>query len=670
MSVLQMQRISICALKKDRKPILKKIQSMGVVEMDLLSEEESGLKTMDTQNARQSFEKTANIAEQAYQVVESYIQEKKSMFSSLEGKKLLKHNEFDDLIKYKEKIMDEAREVLSHQKTISECKAGIVKNNTFMEGLKPWSDLEVPMNYSGTKSTAFIIGTMPVGFSLEAANETLFKELQVEAYNIEILNSDRDAVYLAVVCMREDAVQVEEVLRKRGFAKPTQLIDKTPAEFIEKLKRENEGLESKIVEVENKIKEYSGKRESLKYISDYYRMRADRYELLGNIPQSESTFVLRGYMPKKAAPAILKGIGEKYDCVVEIEDLQDDEEAPVILNNNSFAEAMEGITCAYGLPGKKEIDPTMIMSMFYIFFFGLMLSDAAYGAIITTVCFVLLKKFPRMEKSMFTSIKMFMFCGISTFLWGVLFGGYFGDAITVIAEKFFNAQVTIPAVWFVPIDEPMKMLLYSLLFGMIHLFVGLGIKGYLYLKQGDIKSFLGEVVGWFMLLAGLIMMLIPTDIFESLSGTKIVFPDTANTAIKWLAIIGALLILIMKGHESKNWGVRIAVGAYGLYDITGWLSDVLSYSRLLALGLATGVIAQVMNQMAGMLGDGILGALAFIVIFVIGHTFNMAINILGAYVHTNRLQFVEFFGKFYEGVGREFKPFYANTKYVDIKEEF
>ena len=138
---------------------------------------------------------------------------------------------------------------------------------------------------------------------------------------------------------------------------------------------------------------------------------------------------------------------------------------------------------------------------------------------------------------------------------------------------------------------------------------------------------------------------------------------------KGLAIVGALGLLLMSGRANKNPALRIALGAYDIYNITGWLSDVLSYSRLLALGLATGVIASVVNQMGSMFGKGIVGAILFVVVFIVGHTLNLAINLLGAYVHTNRLQFVEFFGKFYEGGGRPFEPFQSDTKYVDIKEE-
>lgn len=215
----------------------------------------------------------------------------------------------------------------------------------------------------------------------------------------------------------------------------------------------------------------------------------------------------------------------------------------------------------------------------------------------------------------------------------------------------------------------MKLLIYSMAFGLVHLFVGLGIKGYMLLKDGKVLDFFCDVILWYVFLAGLLMMLIPSDIFASIAQTKIVFPPIVNTLAKALAIIGALGLLLMSGRANKNPVLRIALGAYDIYNITGWLSDVLSYSRLLALGLATGVIASVVNQMGSMFGKGVVGAIGFVIVFLVGHTLNLAINLLGAYVHTNRLQFVEFFGKFYEGGGKPFEPFESDTKYVDIKEE-
>ena len=142
-----------------------------------------------------------------------------------------------------------------------------------------------------------------------------------------------------------------------------------------------------------------------------------------------------------------------------------------------------------------------------------------------------------------------------------------------------------------------------------------------------------------------------------------------NSLAKGMAIVGALGILVMSARDKKNPLLRLALGAYDLYNITGWVSDVLSYSRLLALGLATGVIASVINQMGSMVGNNVFGVIVFILVFCFGHLFNLAINLLGAYVHTCRLQYVEFFGKFYEGGGKAFRPFKQITKYVEIKED-
>ena len=215
----------------------------------------------------------------------------------------------------------------------------------------------------------------------------------------------------------------------------------------------------------------------------------------------------------------------------------------------------------------------------------------------------------------------------------------------------------------------MKLLVYSMLFGTIHLFTGLAIKGYMCLRDKKYMDFFCDVILWFVFLIGLLIMLLPSDIFASIAQAQIVFPPAVNALGKWMAILGAVGIVLMSGRANKNFGLRIALGAYDLYNVTGWLSDVLSYSRLLALGLATGVIASVVNQMGSMGGKSVFGVILFIFAFVVGHIFNLAINLLGAYVHTNRLQYVEFFGKFYEGGGRAFNPFKENTKYADIKEE-
>ena len=670
MAVLEMQRISICAMKKDRKAILEKLQSFGALEVNHVIGEDPDFARMDTAGQKLGFEKAAASADQALEILEKYAPEKKSIFSSLEGKELIEPETEKEVQAERRELLKTAKALYDLDRERAEQLASITKLENSIESLTPWLPLDVPMKQKGTRRTALLLGSMPGEMTMERICEVIAEKVpDAVGTDVHIISSEQSAVYLAVVCMKEDAAQVEDALRSEGFARPAQIWDDVPAYQKEELEGQIADCRQRIAQIEEEIRGYADQREKLKIVADYYRVRADKYAVLGQLPQSRRTFVISGYIPRSCAQKVAEYLAGKYDCAVDIEDLKEDEEAPVILKNNPFSTNMEGVVESYGLPAKGEIDPTTIMSFFYVFFFGMMLSDAAYGLIVAVVCGILVWKFPRMSAGMKKSLKLFFYCGISTVVWGVLFGGYFGNIVDIVSAKFFGRTVTPPALWFVPLNEPMKLLLYSLLFGVIHLFTGLAIKGYLCIRDRKYMDFFCDVVLWFMLLTGLILMLLPSSLFASISQMEIVFPAALNTLAKVLAAAGAIGIVLMSGRSNKNPALRIALGAYDLYNITGWLSDVLSYSRLLALGLATGVIASVINQMGSMLPNNVIGVIFFIIIFLVGHSMNLAINLLGAYVHTNRLQFVEFFGKFYEGGGRPFHPFKENTKYADVKEE-
>lgn len=670
MAVLKMQRITICALKKNRKAILEKLQSLGVLEVNHILDEDEDFRKMDTTERKQGFEKAASSVDQALEILEQYAPEKKSMFSALEGKKLISADESMKIQEERWDLLRIARQIYDLDREHAEQQAAVNRLMNSIESVTPWLGLDIPLKVTETERTVFFPGLMPGGTSAEKVHEILAEKApDIQGADVHIVSQDQSTVYLGVICLKEDADAVEEALRSEGFTRPAQVWEETPAFQKEELEAEVQCLRKQITETEEQIRTLAERRSDLQIVADYYRVRADKYEVLGELPQSERTFVISGYIPAAAADEVAEKMMDKFDCMVDVEELKEDEEPPVILKNNPFSANMEGIVESYGLPIKGEIDPTTIMSFFYVFFFGMMLSDAAYGLIVAAVCGILVLKFPRMSTGMKKSLKLFFYCGISTIVWGVLFGGYFGNIVDIVSQKFFNTTVTVPALWFVPLNDPMKLLVFSLLFGVIHLFTGLGIKGYLCLRDRRYMDFFCDVVLWFMLLAGLILMLLPSEIFASIAQTTIVFPAWLNTLAKALAAIGAAGIILMSGRASKNPALRIALGAYDLYNITGWLSDVLSYSRLLALGLATGVIASVINQMGSMLPANAVGVIFFIIIFIFGHALNLAINLLGAYVHTNRLQFVEFFGKFYEGGGRPFNPFRENTKYAEIKEE-
>ena len=670
MAIVQMQRINICALKKNRKAILERLQELGAMEIDIQLEDDNLCEKQDVASSRALFERRAQTADQALAILNIYVPEKKGMLDSLAGKPLVEKELFEKAAENQDQYMATASRIVTLDKQIAESKAAVLKVQNQVEALAPWLSLTVPVSYTGTQKTAVLIGTMPNPQDQQSILNLLAGAVpDVEAVDVELISTDKDFTYLAVICMKQDAGKVEEVLRTGGFSKPSSPVQKIPEEYKKDLEAEITKAQEQVKQLESELAECAVSRQDLELISDYYRTRAEKYRILGEIPQTASTFAISGYVPAAKADAIVKELSEHYGAAAETEGIKEEEEPPVLLHNNRFSESVEGVLASFGLPAKGEIDPTFFTSIFYVFLFGLMLSDAAYGLIVSLACGIVLLKLPRMETNLRKSVQLFFWCGLSTLFWGVLFGGYFGDALDVISETFFGHKISIPALWFVPLNEPMRMLLYSMLFGVIHLFTGLALKGYMYIRDHKYMDFVCDVIFWYMLLLGLIGLLIPSSMFAGIAGKQIVFPAALNAAAKWSAILGAVGIVLFSGRSSKNPALRIALGAYDLYNITGWLSDVLSYSRLLALGLATGVIASVVNQMGSMGGKSIGGVILFIIVFVIGHVFNMAINLLGAYVHTCRLQYVEFFGKFYEGGGKPFEPFKLKTKYVDLKEE-
>lgn len=686
MAIVKMQKISICAAKKNRKAVLEFLQSMEAMEIRTETMEDPELERMETQSVRSTFDKNAESLERAAEILKTAVQDKKEGSSLLSEKSVVSRKEYDHIVSRHDHYVGHAMQVLRLDREIADCKAAISRDRSTQEMLQPWLKLSVPMQSTGTRETVLLLGTMPGTLTeaqIEAAaskggqtvqgssgQETLPEVLPVSA---EVLSVVNDVTYLTLLTRTRYAEQAEANLREQGFARPQQIVRGIPQETVAKLDKDIQKQEKKIETLKDELAGFASERKNLQLVSDYYRTRAEKYRLLGTIPQSRSAFFLEGWVPASSAGDIARVLKEGFGAVVEVEEPGEEEEQPTLLKNNRFSENVEAVLESYGLPKQGKVDPTFIMSIFYVVFFGMMLSDAAYGIIMSLILFIVLKKHTRLEKGMQRMLKLFFWCGLSTTFWGFMYGGFFGDAIDVIATTFFGYTGPTPILkplWFEPMSDPMKLLMWCLLFGLIHLFTGLSIKGYQLLKEGDRVGFVSDVLAWMLFLIGLIMLLLPSEIFASISHMEFHFPPAVVMLSKVFTIVGALIILVMSGRDKKNrWVLRILLGAYDIYGVTSWLSDVLSYSRLLALGLATGVIANVINMLGSMGGRSVVGVIMFILVFVIGHTANLAINLLGAYVHSNRLEFAEFFSKFYDAGGTAFKPFKTFYKYIEIKEE-
>ena len=670
MSVVPMKRISVIAMKRDRKAVLDYLQVQGAVQISVRGKEDEVFTKTDMSKQKQVFQKNTDRAEEALAILKRRVPEKTGLLSSFEGRKELTTSEYQKMQENIDDTMRVCSRIIELDKQLADSISGIPKLEDQKKALEPWIKFDLPLDFAGTRTTAVFTGSLQGEYTRDALYTELKKLSGVETFECDIISAESTQTCIFLVCEKKDQQAVREALRRLNFAappvsglNPVERMKQIDAQIAEEIK-----LQEKLLK---EIEELSSYRNDIRFASDYFRIRAEKYGVISQLLQSRRVFCLEGYIPETSAQALASQLESRFDAAVEINDLKKKEKPPVLLKNNAFATPLEGITESYSLPGTTEIGPTFICACFYYILFGIMLSDAGCGLFLVLGTAFILWKFGRtMEAGMKKFMQMFLLCGISTTFWGIMFGSFFGDAISVIGTTFLGKGegFGLKPVWFEPLSEPMRMLTFCFILALIHMFVGLGAKAYMLLKEGKVMDMIYDVVLWYVLLIACVVFLLTVPTMADMLGVS-TLSATWQKPAGILMAVSAVGIILTGGRESKNWFKRILKGLYSLYGISSWLSDILSYSRLLALGLATGVIATVFNSMGSMGGNSPGGVVMFIIVFLIGNVLNLAINALGAYVHTNRLTYVEFFGKFYEGGGTAFRPFAVNTKYYKIKED-
>lgn len=655
MAKLKMQKIELIALTTDSKKIIEMLQRKGVVEVSEFTNKD--LIKVNVDSIIAEFDKFRSLADDALKIINSFDSEKKSLAGALSDNKIeMSKHDFGQKTDLLETALHYAADVQKNNRIITESITALGQLEIKRDSLKQWLNLDTQMNFKGTSSTSVFIGTIPKKLTSEEIADIFPEECFAE-----IIFADKTHTNIFIICLKSIENQVNDILSKNSFTPIYFDESLTPQQLQNNLIKESELLNQKILQCRKNIISLSQKRDMIKFIIDYLQMRIDKYRALNHIAFTESAFVLYGYIPEKYALKTAEEIDSKYTAAVRIFDPDEDDEVPVLLENSKFSSPVENITEMYALPGKNDVDPTPVMSFFYYLFFGMMLSDAGYGLVMLISTALMLKKLD-LSSRMRKTLTMFRNCGISTIIFGALFGSWFGDIIQIIGKEFFGKNIGSLALWFEPLNDPIKLLLYSFLLGIIHLFSGIAVSFKMQWDDGKkIDAFLDTVP----------IYLIITGICPFAAGILITVPGYLKTFGMYVSVVGVIILILTAGRSSKSIFGKLFGGLYALYKTaTDYLSDILSYSRLLALGLATGSIASVINLIGTMPNNIILKSFLLAAVFIVGHTANLAINLLGAYVHTGRLQFVELFSKFYEGGGRAFEPLTVKTNYIKFKEEF
>lgn len=656
MAVVEMRKLTVIGLNSSRNPFIHELMHLGVVEINsqegVVSDEDWMPDIFRTSNSADVSRLEADIirVSTALEAIGKYDTAKKPLLIT---RKEMGRSEFTALLNatQTETEMNADKAVFAY-KNITDGQNEINRLRSLIAGLQPWLKLDIPLEMNETEFACVIYGT--TGAKTDSGQLMAAVLEGAPSAIVQEVSADKQQKYFSIICLKEEKDALYEALRPFNFSAVSMADQKgTPAEAIHHYEKEIEAIEAKIAENEKVLAALSTARKNIEFLYDSLVMRRDRARIVGDMLSTDAVFYFDGWMPAKAQPEI-EALLKEYEFFYDIQIPEEEEEVPVLLHNSSVATPFEAVTNMYSLPSRKDIDPTTILAPFYFIFFGMMLSDAAYGIILSALCAFVLKKY-KPEGTIYKMFKMFFYCGISTFIWGALFGGWFGNFFTVAASTLFGKELVINPIWFNPMDNPMKLLIFSLILGAIHLFVGMGIQAYMSVRDGHPVDAICDIGLWYVLLIGLVLFGVGGSVAPALA-----------SAGKVMSIVGVVGILLTGGRKKKGIIGKITGGLGSLYGITNYLSDILSYSRLLALGLATGVVAQVINTLGSLAGGGVVGAILLTVALVFGTIFNLAINALGAFVHSCRLQYVEFFGKFYTGGGREFRPFERKTKYIKI----
>ena len=665
MAIVKMKKLRLLVVRSRKDELLRELTRLGCVELSELDEavEQAGLAEQLHKESGDLIAQRSRLAalERALAVLDKVAPVKSKLLSAkpeLEEDSFLSDEGLDQALEL-------AKLLGGDEDQLRALSAEEARQRSLIDALQPWTDLDLPLEQDSTERAAIVLGTIPGKVALADVNAAL-AEAADEAELFPV-NKDKSAHYVLLVAAKEQLTAAQEALRSFGFT-PAALsgLSGTPKACTAAAREALKELAARKEALTAEIAAQASHRDELKLAYDKLSTRVAMAEAEERLYGTDSTLLLEGWMPA-AREEELAEVFERFDCAWDSSEPEEDEypQVPVQLKNNKLTNSLNMVTNMYSLPAYGTVDPNPLMAPFFILFYGLMMADMGYGLIMMLAAIVAMKKIkPRGGSLAFC--QLLLYGGISTFIFGALTGGLFGDAPRVIVHML-NPQSTwegLPAL-FSPVRDSQTVLYGAMVLGVIHLNAGMIVSFVEKKKAGNLMDGIFEEGSlWVILIGGLM----------AAGGTLGQFAGAGVLQMLGFVIlgIGVLMLLFGAGRHAKGFG-KVTAAFSAIYNtLTGWFGDILSYSRIMALMLAGGVVAQVFNTIAAMPAEGmgvnVLTVLIFILIFLIGHVLNFGLNLLGCFVHDLRLQCLEFFGKFYQDGGRPFNPLRIRSKYAVPKE--
>lgn len=658
MPVVEMRKLVLIGNSSERERLIKILHTEECAEI-VAAQKTEGTHYADKQSALEvygakkakldfifDFIKSCQIEAQAL------IKEKKINYTPvkmpfLAGKPSLTMEEFYETPKLEEGVFDACDRLTRLSESLLKNKSDEIKLKNTINQLQPYKEVDAKLeSFKDTKDVSILLGTVPS--SRKAVAE------KAEELGACMLFYDAGVVSTVVcIVLKEKYEETAKILSDAEFSACTLNYTGVPGDIIaesEKLLAENTAMREKLIEQSISF-EYV--LDDCKRLYDYYLVEERKLECEANTSCTETSYILEAWVPVDKTEKLDKTLSESpLALMYEIREPLEGEKPPTYVEDNAVVEPYQSVTNMFSVPAYGEINPNPFVAFFFFLFFGMMLADAGYGLVLMILTGIVLIK-QRPPKGQASLIKIVFMGSFSTVIWGIIFGSYFGYSATDLGIWC----------WFNPIEEPMNMLFLSLGMGIFQMCFGLGINMVAMFKQKKPLDAISGTLSWYFMLLGLALA------FGSSLIKAIAIPSWVSTVGYVLLGAGVLLLMISGALHKK--GASMVSGAFArLYDIINFFSDLMSYTRIFGLGLASAVIGMVFNEigelMMNMIPIKAIGVVVTAIVFIIGHVFNIGINALGAYVHNSRLQFVEFFGKFYTGGGELFRPLGCEMKYYYI----